>query len=877
MRKKLLFLVSAIAISAAASASTHRMATYNIRYINFDPDTGGKNWTYRGPVCRDVILNYDFDIVGFQEVGGAARKPNSITGKTQLEDLRAWLPDYEVIAWDRDKTKQSEYVATAYKKNRYELLDQGSFFIAASPSISIFGWDTHIESHSRVLGWLKLKDKESGEVFIYATTHTNDGWSLDGPYGSQLVAKTMKEIAGDLPVMVVADYNSNRVATNAYKGLKEYWATFHDAALDVPADKNYSLPVTNRACTWTYNAFHPVSEANYTGSEIDFQFYKGMKILERHIVTEEFVHTDGTVVPSSDHFPLFVVAELNPVQQKSYFVDSNASAGGDGSVTSPFKTISEATSVADIDDMIYVAAGTYRESVQPHCTVSILGGYTDGFSQVGGTSVIEGEGLKTPQIYAPGAISLTLKDLTIRGYNSPGKNIDGAIHFKGADLSMENIVVEDNTGVEYGGGLSVINATDQKYCECNNLTLLNCTFKNNTANYGAAIAASFYDQFDIDGCTFEGNAATKSGGALYVSFGTPESNRIWFTEAKALITNSSFVNNSSKTSGTIVLDDNMPNVKTTIANTTFAGNTIEAKGGLAAVVRTYGGTAVHGKLTSRPADSPLSKVNSSKLMLGHVTIVGNHASSSAPTNFKASAVTVDGGEVKIVNSIIAANSTNGAEAFADITINNGTLSKETLNIFTISFTADEKSHSMASQEEGINAIATMMAGDVTDGKYMPYVNHTDAEPTPFVPLKSTDFGGTNVATLTVLQRNIEKEFSIDIDRDGTTGTQTKTDQLRHSRNAKSMPGAVEFSEEYSANPSIEADATGNNVEMQVLSDGQVQIRADKPLGTVSATDLMGRRVSICDTADNELTLDLSSAGAGLYIIMCLGNTYKILK
>ena len=162
--------------------------------------------------------------------------------------------------------------------------------------------------------------------------------------------------------MVVADYNSARNAAHAQKGLKAYNATFHDAAVDVPADKNYSLPVTNRQCTWTYNAYHPVSDVTYSGSEIDFQFYRGMNILERHIVTEEFSH-NGINYPSSDHFPIYVDAELSPTHAKSIFVDCNAGAGGDGSITAPFCTISEATAIADLDDTIYVAEGTYHESV----------------------------------------------------------------------------------------------------------------------------------------------------------------------------------------------------------------------------------------------------------------------------------------------------------------------------------------------------------------------------------------------------------------------------------------------------------------------------------------------------------------------------------
>jgi predicted outer membrane repeat protein len=881
MYKKIL-LALAVASALDAGAASHRFATFNLRYANTDKDTGGQDWSVRGPLCRDIIINYDIDVVGFQEPSGTGRTyRNPNTTLSQLDDLKAWLSDYEIVAWDRDGTRRYEYVATAYKKARYELLDQGYFFISATPDQFSYGWDTSIETHPRVLGWLKLKDKNSGETFIYATTHTNDGWSLDGPYGSELISERIKSIAGDLPVMLVADFNTNRAVSYAKKGLKAYRATFHDAALEVPADKNYSLPVTNPSVTWTYNAFNPATKTSYVGTEIDYQFYRGMNILERHIVTEQLTY-NGVDYPASDHFPVFVVADLTSAAPKSLYVDCNASEGGNGTIAAPYRTISEAVAATDIDDTIYVAAGTYNESVQPAYSVSILGGYSDNFSKVSGTSVIDGTGLATPPIYASEPISLTLKDCTVCNYKSTDSSRDGAIFFRGATLDMENVVVEDNSASDYGGGLSIYNSTNPGHCECNNLKLLNCTFRNNSAAYGGAMALGFYDTLDIDGCTFSGNSATMSGGAVYLTYGTPESSRIWFTEAKALVTNSSFINNSSSRSGAFFTSDDMPNVKLTVVNSTFAGNTINAKGGLATVVKGYGGTALHAKLADRPSDAALTKVKSSVLNIGHVTMVGNHATCAAPANFLASALTVNNGSLTLLNNIIAGNSSNGTNAYADITVSSSDIiSSESRNIFTapatINFTADETSRSADTAEAGVKAVAAMEAGSVdADGKYVAEITTTADEPTPFVALTSTEFNGTNVATLTGLTRNLEKTFGIDIDRDGTVGSQTKTDQLRHTRNTTSMPGAVEYYEKYSAIDDISADGNIGSVTIQLLADGQLRLSADKVLGKVTAVDLAGRTVATADINDTEGTLNLSDVN-GIFIVTCLDSTFKVLK
>ena len=48
-----------------------------------------------------------------------------------------------------------------------------------------------------------------------------------------------------------------------------------------------------------------------------------------------------------------------------YFVDCKVTISGDGSVSSPFKTISEAANIAVAGDEIIVEEGIYREYVDP--------------------------------------------------------------------------------------------------------------------------------------------------------------------------------------------------------------------------------------------------------------------------------------------------------------------------------------------------------------------------------------------------------------------------------------------------------------------------------------------------------------------------------
>lgn len=877
---KKLLLATLMGVALAATASTHRLATYNIRFTGSADDTQGKLWDNRGPVCRDIIVDHGLDIIGLQEVCGTGRAHrNANTGRTQLDDLKAWLPDHEIIAWDRDGTARREYVAIAYRCSRYTLMDQGSFFIGPTPDTYSYGWDTVIETHSRVLGWLRLKENATGQEFIYACTHTNDGWSLDGPYGSELIVSRLAAIAGDLPVMLVADFNSSRTAAHSQKGLHAYRAAFHDAALTVPQAMNYSLPVTNRPATWTYNAFHPVSDTSYTGSEIDFQFYRGMNILERHIVTEEFTY-GGVQYPSSDHFPVYVVAELAPAAPRALHVAAG-SAGGDGTAAAPFGTIGEATAAAGLGDTIKIAAGTYNESVQPRYTVNIEGGYDPSFTATAGTTVIDGRDLTMPPVYVAGYRSLSLRNITVSNYTSTDVRYDGAIHFTGADLTLDRVTATANKAVECGGALSVHDNTNTKYCAANNVTLTGCSFSGNEAAYGGAIAAGVYNRLTIDGCNVEGNTASMSGGGAYLLFGQPESSRIWFTLAKVLIKDSSFTLNTATRQGALYINDEMPGVNVTVVNSTFASNVLSAKGGLPAVIRTYGGAAICARLTDCPSSPTLKTVKNSQLNMGHITVVGNNATCSSPANFVASAINIDGGVTRLVNSIVAANSTNGTQALADFTIGDPSrLAKETCNIFTapstVSVSTDAKTRTGADVAAGTSHLAAMMAGTVDDaGRYTPSLDVTTA-PTHFVPVLSTLWGTDDAATLTTLQRNLERDFSIDIDGDGAVGTALKTDQLGLERNAKSLPGAADYHPGIAGTDGITGDIA-RGVDLLAVAQGRWLLSSATPLGRVAACDPAGHTVLDTTTRDNSIDIDLTHCEKGIYLIYCRAKSYKVIN
>ena len=93
--------------------------------------------------AANAIRFYDVDILGTQEVL-----------HNQLEDLKQRLPEYGVIGVGREDGKEKgEYSALWYKKDRFNLLDSGYFWLSETPEVAgSKGWDgavsyTHLRAH----------------------------------------------------------------------------------------------------------------------------------------------------------------------------------------------------------------------------------------------------------------------------------------------------------------------------------------------------------------------------------------------------------------------------------------------------------------------------------------------------------------------------------------------------------------------------------------------------------------------------------------------------------------------------------------------------------------------------------------------------------
>lgn len=170
-----------------------RWATFNIRYDN--PADSLNNWQYRKDTVAGFIKAQNLDIVGMQEVL-----------HNQLEDLKARLPEYAEVGVGREDGKtKGEYAPLFFKKDRFEVLDSNTFWLSQYPdSVGFIGWDG---ACTRIATWAKLKERETGKIFMAVNTHFDHVGVEARTKGALLIIEKIKEIVGDRPAVLTGDFN----------------------------------------------------------------------------------------------------------------------------------------------------------------------------------------------------------------------------------------------------------------------------------------------------------------------------------------------------------------------------------------------------------------------------------------------------------------------------------------------------------------------------------------------------------------------------------------------------------------------------------------------------------------------------------------------
>ncbi len=182
-----------ILISVSISAQDLKLMTYNIR---LDVASDGENaWPNRKEYWASQISFYEPDIFGIQEA-----LPHQVT------DIQTLLPKYSYVGIGRDGEGKGESSNIFYKKERFKVVQQNTFWLSETPDKISKGWDAAL---NRVCTYALFKDSQTKKTFWVFNTHLDHMGELARNNSIKLILSKIKEYnTSNYPVFLMGDFNS---------------------------------------------------------------------------------------------------------------------------------------------------------------------------------------------------------------------------------------------------------------------------------------------------------------------------------------------------------------------------------------------------------------------------------------------------------------------------------------------------------------------------------------------------------------------------------------------------------------------------------------------------------------------------------------------
>jgi endonuclease/exonuclease/phosphatase family metal-dependent hydrolase len=257
-----------------------KVMTYNLRFDT--PNDGVNQWSKRIDKVNSLIKKYDADLIGVQEAL-----------KHQIGDILKELAQYGFVGVGRDDGKEKgEYSAILFKKERFEIVLQKTFWLSETPEVpGSKSWDAAI---TRIVTLVKFRDKKTKKEFFHLNTHF-DHIGLSARKNSALLLHQLMVKEGiskdKIPVMVSGDFNSE------------------------PSEETYQIMITKNEVQLFDSRSIDSSTGTFCGFEvgampcktIDYIFLSKEWSVKKYSVIQD---NDGKYYPS-DHLPVMVELMAN--------------------------------------------------------------------------------------------------------------------------------------------------------------------------------------------------------------------------------------------------------------------------------------------------------------------------------------------------------------------------------------------------------------------------------------------------------------------------------------------------------------------------------------------------------------------------------------
>lgn len=268
-----------LVFGATTSAQKLRLMTYNIR---LDIASDGENaWPNRKEYWASQVTFHEPDIFGIQEA-----LPNQVT------DIATMLPNYSYVGIGRAGVGKGESSNIFYKKDRFKVLEENTFWLSETPEKISKGWDAAL---NRVCTYALIKDSKSKQTFWIFNTHLDHMGELARTNSIKLILSKIAALnTKNYPVFFMGDFNSEPTEERIIN-LKKEMLDSHD----ISEEKAFGP-------SGTFNAFkhnEPVTK------RIDYIFLSKNNPFK---VKKYGVLSDSKDLKyPSDHLPVYIELKFN--------------------------------------------------------------------------------------------------------------------------------------------------------------------------------------------------------------------------------------------------------------------------------------------------------------------------------------------------------------------------------------------------------------------------------------------------------------------------------------------------------------------------------------------------------------------------------------
>ncbi len=192
-----------------------RAMSYNVRYDNRNDHHDA--WYARAAGVLNLVRFHHPDVVGFQE---------PLPG--QRRDLSDGLPEYEFVGRGRRVDDKGEGCPVAVRRDRWTIVDDGTFWLSETPAEPSVGWDA---AHPRIATWARLERRNDrsdepsvsdrlDRSVVFVNTHLDHQGTRSRTEAARLLRRRSSDLRtsdddrvgendwGDAAVVFVGDLNA---------------------------------------------------------------------------------------------------------------------------------------------------------------------------------------------------------------------------------------------------------------------------------------------------------------------------------------------------------------------------------------------------------------------------------------------------------------------------------------------------------------------------------------------------------------------------------------------------------------------------------------------------------------------------------------------